>query len=234
MKRPSNGKTVKAKRRRATTPKVASSVAAKRIASGEERPHVQRWASDLLRYAEANWENVFCLYEIVAEASIRVRNNPRSRAKTVLEKVRPQFESLYHDSFPDAPDPKPGPGPFPDPANWPQVGVLKQMGYTTGQDNPGEAARRNILRRCFEGPIPNVHEPEYMRQWGGDKTPVRLSKMAWSLASFANNKILNDNGHVDDASRCWMEDLEWLRKKFYEGHFGFPWPDPALVGRRGE
>jgi hypothetical protein len=73
-----------------------------------------------------------------------------------------------------------------------------------------------------------------------NKTPIRLSKMAWSLASFASNKILMNGGHVDDASRLWKEDLEWLRREFYEGHFGFPWPaypspilrdDSAIAGK---
>jgi hypothetical protein len=177
-----------------------------------------------MRYAEANWENVFCLYQVVAETNIRVRKKPKSRAKKVLEKVRPQFELLYGASFPDTPNPKPGQGPFAAASTWPKVGLLKHMGYTTGQENPGDVARRDVLRKCFEGPIPNVHEPEYMKGWGGDKTPNRLSKMAWSLATFANNQILNNSGHVDNASRCWIEDLEWLRKEFYEGHFGFPWP----------
>jgi hypothetical protein len=98
------------------------------------------------------------------------------------------------------------------------------MGYTTGKDDPGTTARRKILRKCFEGLIPNVHGPDYMKEWGGNKTPIRLSKMAWSLASFASNKILMNGGHVDDTSRRWKEDLEWLRREFYEGHFGFPWP----------
>jgi hypothetical protein len=127
-------------------------------------------------------------------------------------------------TFPDDPNPEPGVGSFPDSSSWPKVGLLKHMGYTTGKDDPGTTARREILRKCFEGPIPSVHGPDYMKEWGRDKTPIRLSKMAWSLASFASNKILMNGGHVDDASRLWKEDLEWLRREFYEGHFGFPWP----------
>jgi hypothetical protein len=195
-----------------------------RIASGEERPFDRMPAPELILHAQTNWDDVFCLYQIVAEASIRVWKNPRSRAKKVLEKVRPRLELLYGATFPDDPNPEPGAGPFPDPASWPKVGLLKHMGYTTGQNDPGTNARRKILRKCFEGPIPNVYDPEYMKGWSRDKTPIRLSKMAWSLASFASNRILMNGGHVDDASRLWKEDLEWLRREFYEGHFGFPWP----------
>jgi hypothetical protein len=97
-------------------------------------------------------------------------------------------------------------------------------GYSTGNADPGTAARRKILRKCFEGPVPNVHGPDYMQEWGRNKTLQRLSKMAWSIATFASNQINKNGGHVDEASRLWKEDLQWLRKEFYEGHFGFPWP----------
>src|SRR5690606_12862026 len=107
---------------------------------------------------------------------------------------------------------------------WPKVGLLKYMGYTAGGDDPGTAARQRVLRRCFSGPIPNVHDKYYMLSWGRNGTPRRLSKMAWSLASFAANRMRMNNGAIDDATRLWKRDLAWLRAEFYEGHFGFPWP----------
>jgi hypothetical protein len=194
------------------------------IASGEDRPFIQMTAPALLRLAEANWNDVFCLYQIAAEARIRVWKKPKSKANGVLETVRPQLEKLYGHTFPDDPDPQPGPGPFPDASKWPKVGLLKHMGYSTGNADPGTATRRKILRKCFEGPVPNVHGPDYMQEWGRNKTPQRLSKMAWSIATFASNQINKNGGHVDEASRLWKEDLQWLRTEFYEGHFGFPWP----------
>jgi hypothetical protein len=196
----------------------------KRIADGEERPCIQMMADDLLRHAQTNWDDVFCLYQIVAEARIRVWKRPNSRAKKILQKVRPQLELLCGATFPDDPNPEPGPGPFPDSSSWPKVGVLKHMGYTAGREGPAEPARRKILRQCFQGPIPNVHDPYYMKGWGRDRTLIRLSKMAWSLASFASNRIRMNAGLIDDASRLWKEDLKWLRKEFYEDHFHFPWP----------
>src|SRR5262245_55170374 len=117
------------------------------IANGEERPCIQMVAPDLISHAQANWDDVFCLYQIVAEARIRVRKNPNSKAKKVLEEVRPRLEFLYGATFPDDPNPEPGAGSFPDSSSWPKVGLLKRMGYTTGQDDPGTAARREILRR---------------------------------------------------------------------------------------
>jgi hypothetical protein len=44
----------------------------KQIASGEDRPFIQMTAPALLRLAEANWNDAFCLYQIVAEARTRV------------------------------------------------------------------------------------------------------------------------------------------------------------------
>jgi hypothetical protein len=70
---------------------------------------------------------------------------------------------LYGATSPDDPNPEIGAGPFPDTASWPKVGLLKHMGYTTGEDDPGETARRKILRKCFEGPIPSVHDQDYMK-----------------------------------------------------------------------
>jgi hypothetical protein len=131
-----------------------------RIASGEERPCVQMSAPELMRHAQTNWDEVFCLYQIVAEARIRVRKNPKSRAKRVLEEVGPRLELMCGATFPDDPNPEPGVGSFPDSSSWPKVGLLKHMGYTTGKDDPGTTARRKILRKCFEGPIPSVHGPD--------------------------------------------------------------------------
>jgi hypothetical protein len=58
-----------------------------RIASGKERPCVQMTAPVLIRHAQANWDDVFCLYQIVAEARIRVWKNPKSKAKKVFEQA---------------------------------------------------------------------------------------------------------------------------------------------------
>jgi hypothetical protein len=78
-----------------------------RIASGEERPCVQMSAPELMRHAQTNWDEVFCLYQVVAEARIRVRKNPKSRAKRVLEEVGPRLELMCGATFPDDPNPEP-------------------------------------------------------------------------------------------------------------------------------
>ena len=46
-----------------------------RIASGEERPCVQMTAPELILMHKTDWDDVFCLYQIVAEARIRVWKN---------------------------------------------------------------------------------------------------------------------------------------------------------------
>jgi len=197
---------------------------AERIASGEERPCIQMTAPDMLQHAKANWDNIFCLYQIVAECRIRVSKNSKSNAASVLAVTLPRFEEMISATFPDEPNSQAGTNPFGDADDWPKVGLLKYMGYTTGNEDPGTAARQRILRRCFHGPISNVHDKDYMLSWGGDATPRRLSKMAWSIASFAANRMRMNNGATDNPTRLWKRDLAWLRTEFYEGHFGFPWP----------
>jgi hypothetical protein len=51
--------------------------------------------------------------------------------------------------------------------------------------------RRIPTRRAPKGPIPNIYGPEYMKEWGRDKTPTRLSKMAWSLVSCEQQDALS-------------------------------------------
>lgn len=48
------------------------------------------------------------------------------------------------------------------------------------------------------------------------------------VASFANNALRKSGGHRTEAVETWSEDVAWLRKTFYEEHFGFPWPDIGL------
>ena len=182
---------------------------------------------DLLRNAEENWDDIFVIYEVLVEAAIRLSKNSSSKAKVVIETVAPRYKELINFSFPPVPDPALGDGELSD-KNWPQVGLLKHMGYSVAENGPGKAARRNILHKVFTGPLPNVQEKGYMEQWGGDGSLKRMYKMAWSIATFANNRIRSKYGERDSATDNWVEDLAWLRKKYYEGFFDFPWPELNL------
>jgi len=200
----------------------------RRIALGDERPFKDRWFPEMLAIADQAWDDVFTLLALFFEARIRVRKNPLSAADSVVRKVTPRLAELATRPFPEEPDALPGYGPFGDTSDWPKEGLLAHMGYHVGSRGPGTTRRRALLRSVFEGPLPNVVSPEYMVGWGSDRTLQRLYKLAWSIASFANARLRNTGGEADAAVTSWAEDLDWLRATFYEGHFGFPWPDLGL------
>jgi hypothetical protein len=196
----------------------------RRLAAGDERPFKDAYYTDMLRGAEAAWDDVFVLCAVLSEATIRVRRNSGSKSRRVVELVKPRLEELMNFPFPEEPDAAPGDEPLGSTEDWPQEGVLATMGYHVGSRDPGLAPRRRILREAFEGPIPNVYEPAYMAGWGSDRSVPRLYKLSWSLASFANNQLRKLGGVPDEAVDSWTADLEWLHAELYEGHFGFPWP----------
>jgi hypothetical protein len=110
-------------------------------------------------------------------------------------------------------------------AEWPQVGLLKHMGYKVGSSGLPPHQRREILRTAFEtNNLPKVESPEYMRQWGEAASANRLLKIANSIAAFCRNNKRKRNPS-QEAISDWEGDLQWLRKEFYTGRFSFEWPD---------
>jgi hypothetical protein len=190
---------------------------------GDDRPYVSLYWQHLLEEAEDAWDDAITLYSIWSEATHRVKRNSASRAQNVIDIVQPRLVELLGNIFPREPDPPLGDNSL-DTTTWPQDGLLKHMGYTAGQHDPGTSERRRILRRIFFGPIPNVLDAAYMQQWGRDKSTGRLRKLAWTIASFANNRLRANHGRPDSVADNWCADLEWLRKEIYEGYFDFPWP----------
>jgi hypothetical protein len=193
------------------------------IANGEERPYLSLNWYELLDVAKQDWDELTTLFAVFSEARQRVTRNPASKATKVIESVEPRLNDLVKNMFPPDPEGEPGVDGL-GPVNWPQVGLLRHMGYTVGQDDPGEARRRAILRRVFHGPIPSVNDPAYMSEWGRDASAKRLHKLAWSIASFCVQRLRRNNGKEDNATHLWKHDLQWLKNEFYIGYFGFPWP----------
>ena len=105
--------------------------------------------------------------------------------------------------------------------SWPQVGVLKCMGYTVGKRGLSVAARRLILENAYKGSIPNVQSKEHMEEWGETSTNRRLKKMANAIASFAKNHKRKQVPSFE-AIEDWQEDLQWLKNSFYRGNFQWP------------
>src|SRR4029434_5950657 len=63
------------------------------------------------------------------------------------------------------------------------TGLLKYMGYTTAWIVLAETARHKILRKCFQGPIPNVHE-RFVRFWPGADIVLRPAYWLFTLSVY--------------------------------------------------
>lgn len=118
--------------------------------------------------------------------------------------------------------PSDGTGDF-DEHDWPDVGLLKHMGYKVGANAASRWERQRILRDVFTSTLPNVQDIEYMQEWGSPKSKERLLKMANSISSFARNEKRKKRSSSESIGH-WEEDLEWLKDEFYHGRFTFTWP----------
>ncbi len=108
--------------------------------------------------------------------------------------------------------------------DWPELGILKYMGYSVGEYGKPLQCRREILKRVFETEeLPLVESWGYREQWGPARSRTRLSKMAESIASFA--KLRKRAVGFDKAIEDWETDLDWLKDTFYTGRFRFQWPN---------
>lgn len=110
-----------------------------------------------------------------------------------------------------------------DPADWPQVGLLKHLGYSVGANGISRWERQRILRAVFTDSVPNVQSMAYMAEWGTPNSSTRLQKLANSIASFARYAQRRASP-PEEAIRDWEEDLGWLEETFYRGKFRFRWP----------
>ena len=110
-----------------------------------------------------------------------------------------------------------------DTADWPKTGMLKHMGYRVGENGKGEKARRRILNQVIhQAKLPNVRDPYYVAEWGGPKTKERLYKLADCLATFARNASRSRGSEL--AIQHWEHDLDYLRRRHYDGMYTFDWP----------
>lgn len=111
-----------------------------------------------------------------------------------------------------------------DGSTWLKQGPLKVLGYEVGQNGEAKGVREGVLDRVFQGVLPPLFPPAYLRGWGEQSSPARLEKMADSIASFARYAKRRDDHAMGVAIRDWEDDLAYLYRKFYVGRFGFGWP----------
>jgi len=109
----------------------------------------------------------------------------------------------------------------------PQVGLLRYVGYTVGMKGQVRSGRQQILKRVFERELPVVQSEDYMAEWGSPNTAARLKKIADSISTFYHNAIGKQRANMQRAIENYRDDLDWLKKTYYDGRFDryFRWPN---------
>jgi hypothetical protein len=109
-------------------------------------------------------------------------------------------------------------------------GILGYLGYHVGKTGEQSSARRQaLLARVFEGALPPINGPDYMREWHRSGSAIRLEKMAVSIASLVRSAKRRDADY-SVAIEHWEEDLKFLHRAYYIGRFGFDWPGNTSGG----
>jgi len=118
-------------------------------------------------------------------------------------------------------------------SKWPEVSVLRHMGYKVGKRGLGKTARHKILDRALEielvsgayGSKGNIEE------WGTSLSPQRLQKIANFLASFARLKKRSTTYDYSQSIADYESDLGYLKSTYYRSDLGFHWPDTDVYSR---
>ncbi|HIF9126983.1 TPA: hypothetical protein ACX6QH_002681 [Photobacterium damselae] len=108
--------------------------------------------------------------------------------------------------------------------NWPQVGMLKGVGYSVGMNGLPTDQRRELLSNVMSQPLPYVISYTYHREWGEPSTTERLKKLANTIASLAKNSKRSSK-NTSQAINDWEDDLKWLKENYYRnGQYAWSWP----------
>ncbi|HFQ5355573.1 TPA: hypothetical protein ACGVAX_002786 [Vibrio vulnificus] len=108
---------------------------------------------------------------------------------------------------------------------WPQMGVLKAVGYTVGAQGLPQAQRLAILKNVYMEHLPYVESRAYMNEWGEPQSSGRLRKMAETLASLTKGAKRKTQANMSRAIRDWENDLAWLKEEYYLKHkYVWVWP----------
>lgn len=107
-------------------------------------------------------------------------------------------------------------------------GLLSTLGYQVGTNGLPPDHRRAILDAAFQQPLPALSNAAYLAEWGAPKSAQRLQKLAESIAAFARNAKRRNSANLHKSIRDWEADLAYLKRRYYDGRFSFPWPATTL------
>jgi hypothetical protein len=108
--------------------------------------------------------------------------------------------------------------------DWQREGLLKVMGYKVGIGGERGSFRKQMLSAIFRCVVPPVFPPNYVAEWSSPGSPLRLRKMARTIAAFTRNAKRRRDAQMSEAIRDWERDLDFLHDEYYVGEFGFEWP----------
>ncbi len=112
---------------------------------------------------------------------------------------------------------------------WPEVGVLRRLGYRVGKRGLGKTARHKILDRALEIDLnTDAYSTEDIEEWGTTLSLQRLQKIANCLASFARLKKRSATRDYSEAIVDYELDLDYLKSTYYRDDLGFHWPDTDI------
>lgn len=148
-----------------------------------ERPYINLYWNQLDEIFSRRNDVPEVLADLVTELAFRHRPKAIILQKEVIAKLN-EITTAEYFRWPqtDAPQGKKGFS-----ANWPEVGLLRFMGYTVGTNGIGQHRRKEILDAAFNSILPNVNTRNYMEEWGSPDTAKRLRKIAESIAAFIRN-----------------------------------------------
>jgi hypothetical protein len=195
------------------------------------RPYAHLLTEDLDKLSTSNWGNAEMLNQIASELGHRNRKrakNLKIKLDTRLDELKKTSETF---SWPSTQiSIGENDGTLSEEA-FPHVsGMLSHLEYRVGSSGHLAKERRQILDDIYLGSLPNVNSREYMEEWGTPKTAKRLKKLAETLAALtrtAKRKVEHD---TSTAVEDWEADLQYLKKKYYQGHYDFRWPNTAIRG----
>lgn len=110
---------------------------------------------------------------------------------------------------------------------WLSKGYLKYFGYSVGRRGLTKSERQAVLTKAYLATVPGVFPQRYRQSWGKPGSSTRLLKMAESLAAFCRNAKRRPH-EMQLAISHWEEDLDWLKRTYYDGNQVFEWPSTVV------
>ncbi len=109
-------------------------------------------------------------------------------------------------------------------------GMLAFFGYHVGvTQGLVNAVRRDILDYIYKGDLPLVSDEAYTQSWGSPSSPMRLRKMATTLAHLARNAMAKENRNYHTAISEWAADLRYIKSMYFRPfdnpEHDWPWPE---------